>query len=343
MHPSRPPVLPRPVAAWACVALSFPAWVAGAATTQPASTRPAKGEGPGHSIHGEAFNEGPRQAAYLMDGHRARSTSPSPPPRRGAEVLRAGRRPAARLLVLRGRALLPPGGRARPRLRDGLLGHGHGQRQQREAGQGVHRRGRQAEGQGLAAARAIWIDGLHDVLPRRREGRRQARAREATSAASRRSSTSSPTTSRPRRSSRWRIWDSRHEAADRAAARRSTRCSDQVFAGRADAPGPSLPHPPVGRREARAGPRRRPRGCGQAAPAIAHMWHMPGHTYSKLQPLRRRRLAAGGVGPRRSRAHDPRPRDAGPDPQLRPQQRVAACGTWSTSAASATRSTWRRT
>ena len=29
---------------------------------------PAKDKNPGHSFHAEAFNEGPRQAAYLMQG-----------------------------------------------------------------------------------------------------------------------------------------------------------------------------------------------------------------------------------------------------------------------------------
>src|SRR6185503_6431932 len=48
----------------------FPAIAAADATTKPASsTRPAEPEVPaGHSLHGEAFDEGPRQAAYLMEG-----------------------------------------------------------------------------------------------------------------------------------------------------------------------------------------------------------------------------------------------------------------------------------
>ena len=50
---------------------------------------------------------------------------------------------------------------------------------------------------------------------------------------------------------------------------------------RADAPGPSLPHSSVGRREAGAGAQSAAR-CGQSAPGIAHMWHMPGHIYSNL-------------------------------------------------------------
>lgn len=43
---------------------------AGDESTQPAPATAAEPEGPkeGHSAHGEVFNEGPRQAAYLMDG-----------------------------------------------------------------------------------------------------------------------------------------------------------------------------------------------------------------------------------------------------------------------------------
>ncbi len=56
---------------------------------------------------------------------------------------------------------------------------------------------------------------------------------------------------------------------------------DQVFQAAPDAPGPPLPHPPLGRRE--AGPALVSATlCGQTSPGIAHMWHMPGHTFSKL-------------------------------------------------------------
>ena len=56
----------------------------------------------------------------------------------------------------------------------------------------------------------------------------------------------------------------------------------------------------MGRRKARRG-HESASLCGQSAPGIAHMWHMPGHTYHQAQTLRRRRLAAGSLGPRRSR------------------------------------------
>ena len=59
------------------------------------------------------------------------------------------------------------------------------------------------------------------------------------------------------------------------------------------------------------------------APGIAHAWHMPGHTYTELKRYCRRRLPAGRLCPRRSRLHDARPCHAVRDSQLRPQQPVA--------------------
>jgi len=38
------------------------------AAAEPAAQAPESGPLPGHSSHGEAFNEGPRQKAYLMEG-----------------------------------------------------------------------------------------------------------------------------------------------------------------------------------------------------------------------------------------------------------------------------------
>ena len=84
---------------------------------------------PGHSVHGEPFNEGPRHAAYLMPGmgkiHFAVTTQEA----RGPGVRRPGGRTAPLVPLLRGRAIVPPGRHARPGLRHGLLGHGDGERQ----------------------------------------------------------------------------------------------------------------------------------------------------------------------------------------------------------------------
>ncbi len=60
----------------------------------------------------------------------------------------------------------------------------------------------------------------------------------------------------------------------------------------------------------------------ETAPAIAHMWHMPGHIYDKLRPLPGIGLAPGGFGPGRPPAPERAARAPGSDPQLRAQQRV---------------------
>ena len=100
---------------------------------------------------------------------------------------------------------------------------------------------------------------------------------------------------------------------------------------------PPLPHPPLGRRQ--ADPRRvlgRPLRQDRARdrPRLAHArphLHRP-------EALRRRRLSAGRLGPGRPRRDGPRSDHAVPDPQLRPQQPVAGHQPTATSAASATRS-----
>ena len=57
---------------------------------------------------------------------------------------------------------------------------------------------------------------------------------------------------------------------------------------------------------------------GQAAPGIAHAWHMPGHTYTGLKRYADAAYQQEGLGPRRPRLYVPRPGHAVRDPQLRP-------------------------
>ena len=63
---------------------------------------------------------------------------------RGSSLHRPGRRAAPFLLLFRIRAIVPPGGQDRSRLRHRLLGHGDVQRQQSQAGQGISQGGTQA-------------------------------------------------------------------------------------------------------------------------------------------------------------------------------------------------------
>ncbi len=92
---------------------------------------------------------------------------------------------------------------------------------------------------------------------------------------------------------------------------------------RADAPRRApLPHPPVGRRQAGPGREvgRRLRGDGPRH--RARLAHARPHLH-RAEAVRRRRLPAGGLGPRRPRRDGPRPDHAVRDPQLRAQQPVA--------------------
>ena len=128
-------------------------------TPSPTEANPAV-PAAGHSVHGEAFNDGPRHTAYLMPGH-----GQGPLPRhdrqaRGPGVHRPGGRAAPLVLLLRGRAVVPPGRADRPRLRHGLLGHGDGERQQRQAGQGVPQGGPEARAPRLDRREKLYLDAL---------------------------------------------------------------------------------------------------------------------------------------------------------------------------------------
>ena len=76
----------------------------------PAAATPPPAEAKaGHSLHGEVFNEGPRQQAYLMGTTGQVSIQITTKAPEAQAVLRPRARPIARLLVLRGRAFVPPG------------------------------------------------------------------------------------------------------------------------------------------------------------------------------------------------------------------------------------------
>ena len=135
-------------------------------------------------------------------GDAGRSTSPSRPKSAGAGVLQPGRRPAPRLLVLRGRAVVPPGGRARSRTAPWPTG----------AWRWRTSTTRSARKEFIAEARQAQ-DGAHrarDDVHRRRRGlsskptttRRKSASEAYAKALEKHPLQASPTTSRPRRSSR---------------------------------------------------------------------------------------------------------------------------------------------
>ena len=172
-------------------------WVlaSGGGPTSPRRTRSSRAFRARRGVRRRAAAEG------LSDGRRRPihfpvTTDPWP------SVLRPGRRPAARLLVLRGRAIVPPGRRARSRLRHGLLGHGDGEhRTTQTRAKGFIKEAPEASST-ASRREQLWIDALELVSPSERRQRPNANGSTGF-AAWRRSSRSSPTTSRPRRSWRW--------------------------------------------------------------------------------------------------------------------------------------------
>ncbi len=81
----------------------------------------------------------------------------------------------------------------------------------------------------------------------------------------------------------WRIWFSRTEAPI-SSLQGVDALLDQIFA--------AAPHHPAHHYRIHLWDQSKPKlalasgaNCGQAAPGIAHMWHMPGHTFSKLKRM----------------------------------------------------------
>ena len=166
-----------------------------------------------------------------MPGHGQGRASRSRTTRaRGPGVHQPGGRAAPLVLLLRSRALVPPGREDRPGLRHGLLGHGDGQREQRQAApEGSSRRPGSATAK-LSRREKLYLDALR---PSTRRAATTRPASRTTSTAWRRSSRSSPTTSTPAPGSRW----SPGRTATSAAAQAVDIVLDYGHAGRADAPG----------------------------------------------------------------------------------------------------------
>ena len=105
--------------------------------TAPASEANPAVPAAGHSVHGEAFNDGPRHAAYLMPGMgKVHFPVTSKKPEAQA-FIDQGIAQLHSFYYFEVRAIVPPGRQDRPRLRDGLLGHGDVEYQQRQAGSGL--------------------------------------------------------------------------------------------------------------------------------------------------------------------------------------------------------------
>ncbi len=87
----------------------------------------------GHSWHGEAFNEGPRQAAYLMPGTGDVSFPVSSKVKQVQEFINQGVGQLHGFWYFEAERSFRQAACARPRLCDRLLGHGDGQHEYRKA------------------------------------------------------------------------------------------------------------------------------------------------------------------------------------------------------------------
>jgi peroxiredoxin len=280
MHAMRPPVLRRPAAAWACLTLAaVPAWTAAAAGQPAASTRPADVAIPaGHSMHGEAFDEGPRQAAYLMDGTgkvRFPVTTTSPEAQKffeqGVGQLHGFWYFEAERSFRQAAALDPACAMAYWGM--AMANGGNEKRAKEFIKQAVLRKEK------VSKREAMWIDGLNNYYhgPERDEAKRRRSHLRSLEAIVQ----EFPDDVEAKAFLAWRIWDGRsklpitsHQAVDALL--------DQVFQAE--------PMHPAHHYRIHLWDEEKPERAlasaargGQAAPAVAHMWHMPGHTYSKLR------------------------------------------------------------
>ena len=239
---------------------------------------PAPGPLPGHSAHGEAFDEGPRRAARLMgDTGRVRFpiTSKAPQAQRffeqgvgqlhGFWYLEAERsfRQAA---ALDGDCAMAYWGMA-------MANVNNEKRAKAFLAQAVKRN------RGLTKYESAWIDALSAYYPA--DGKKDEKARRRDYVRKLEAIVQEfPQEAEPRAFLALQIWNNEkqwpitsHQAVDALL--------DQVFAIEPMHPAHHYRiHLWDGEKPARA--LASAARCGQSAPRIAHMWHMPGHTYSKL-------------------------------------------------------------
>lgn len=248
----------------------------------PTATAPAPTTAPsvpaGHSIHGEAFNEGPRQAAYLMGGTgnvRFPITTKNPDAQRffeqGVGQLHGfwyfeAERSFRQAAALDRDCAMAYWGMA-------MANHNNAGRAKKLVKEAAARK------RHALPREVMWIEGLdeyhngaeQDEAKRRRQFIRKLEAIVH----------ASPDDIEAKAFLAWFIWDSRnklpissHQAVDALI--------DQVLLAE--------PMHPAHHYRIHLWDEEKPERAigsaargGQAAPAIAHMWHMPGHTYSKLR------------------------------------------------------------
>ena len=233
---------------------------------------------PGHSMHGDAFDEGPRQAAYLMPnvGKVSFPISTSSPDaqkffNQGVAQLHGfwyfeAERSFRQAASLDPESPMPYWGMA-------MANINNDKRARDFIAEAAKRKSKASKRE------TLWIDGLHEYYHGKEKDdakRRRAHVRSIESIVH-----EFPDDIEAKALLAWRIWDNRnkvpissHQSVDAIL--------DQVFAAEPLHPAHHyrihLWDDEKASRALSAAAR-----CGPSAPGIAHMWHMPGHTYSKLK------------------------------------------------------------
>ncbi|HZN68528.1 MAG TPA: peroxiredoxin family protein [Tepidisphaeraceae bacterium] len=249
------------------------------ATASPAPAATTTGPLPGHSYHGEAFDEGPRRAAYLM-GNTGKVKFPVTTKvplaqqffEQGVGQLHGfwyleAERSFRQVAALDPNCAMAYWGMAMANVNN-----------EKRAKAFLAEAQKRKDKAGLTKYETMWVDALATYYPRgngdEKERRRQyVRKLEAIVQ-------EFPEEIEPKAFLAYQVWNNdgklpltSHQAVDALL--------DQVFAAEPMHP---AHHYRIHLWDAEKAERalKSAARCGQSSPAIAHMWHMPGHTYAKL-------------------------------------------------------------
>lgn len=238
---------------------------------------------PGHSVHGEAFDEGPRQAAYLMGNTgkvKFTVTTTSPEAQKffeqGVGQLHGFWYFEAERSFRQAAALDPDCAMAYWGM--ALANVNNPKRAKAFLAEAVKRKEKADKGAKLTRCETMWIDAIGAYLAENKsdKDRRRDYVRKLEAIVQ-----EFPQEVEPKAFLALQVWNNQgawpipsHQAIDALL--------DQVFAADPMHPAHHFRiHLWDGEKPERA--LASAARCGQSAPAIAHMWHMPGHTYSKLK------------------------------------------------------------
>ena len=249
-----------------------------AAAAKSGAAAPAADVQPGHSAHGEAFDEGPRQAAYLMEGTgkiRFPVTTKDPQAQRffeqGVGQLHGFWYFEAERSFRQAATLDPDCAMAYWGM---AMANVSNEKRAKEFVKEAAKRKAKA-----SPREVMWIDGLHEFYhgAERDEAKRRRKHIQSIEAIVQ----EHPDDVEAKAFLAWRIWDSRTKLP-MTSLQAVDALLDQVFLAEPMHPAHHYRiHLWDEEKPARAAASAA--RLGQTSPAVAHMWHMPGHTYSKLR------------------------------------------------------------